>query len=411
MDEHSDDRWLGEASDEEEWLSTWNGRGREIISLHIPLPLYISINPYFERPSSSNIFFSILFNDFSRFRSLLGSRSASLRDIDELGRTLLHCSLLRNKGPDFCRFLLDQGAETQVNVLSFRCDGISKAETPLHTAIAAIPKVPEPWHEPPEWAYERIRWLLEAGADVHIPDSSGISCLDLAFSIADNKLKSIVIPHADIDVIGHILVSKAGGKPLLRQWLEHGPESTLANINLLVESGTDPQAKNSLGQTCLHLVLESAAADSPLQPKELRRVLVQLIKNGADVNAANHNGDSVTDLAFHHRDPQSTLGTYPADLWACSLAACGHNVFVDFQNSQPRLPRFDSQYTSKDFEALWDGVKDRSYIFTNILHSPKETLNDSFSAVAQVFQPGDLASLLQTEPCLFEAITGSGGIA
>ncbi|RSL72941.1 hypothetical protein CEP53_000945 [Fusarium sp. AF-6] len=307
MNEPSDNRRPAEASEEEKWLSTWNGCGRKVISLHIPLPLYISINPYFERPSSSNIFFSIFLNDFSKFRSLLASGSASLRDVDEIGRTLLHYSLLRNKGPQFCRFLLDQGAATQVNVLSFRYDGISKAETPLHTAIAAIPKIPEPWDEPPEWTYERISWLLEAGADVHIPDSSGISSLDLAFSIADNKLKSIIIPHADIDVTENILVSKAGGKPLLRQWLEHGPVSTLANINLVVENGANPKAKNSLGHTCLHIVLESAAAGSPLQPKELRRVLVQLIKNGADVNATNHSGNSVTDLAFHHQDPQITL--------------------------------------------------------------------------------------------------------
>ncbi|RSL45896.1 hypothetical protein CEP54_014092 [Fusarium duplospermum] len=313
-------------------------------------------------------------------------------------------SLLQNIGSQFCRFLLDQGAETQVNVHSFRYNGIFKAETPLHVAIVAIPKIPDPWDEPLERTYDRISWLLEAGADVHIPDSSGMSCLDLAFSIADKRLKSIIIPRADIDVIGNILVSQAGGKPLLRQWLEHGPESTLANINLLVEAGANPKARNSLGQNCLHLVLESAAADSQLQSKELRRVLVQLIKNGADVDATNHDGNSVTDLAFHHLDPQSTLGTYPADLWACSLAACGYNVFVDFQNGQPRLPRFDSRYTSKDFETLWDGVKDRSYIFTTILHSPKETLNDSFSAVAQVFQPGDLASLLKTEPGLFEGM-------
>ncbi|KAI8654172.1 hypothetical protein NCS56_01373800 [Fusarium sp. Ph1] len=102
-------------------------------------------------------------------------------------------SLLWNKGAKFCRFLLDHGAETQVDVLSFRRKWISKGETPLHVAIENIPKIPdplnkvlEPWSGVPVWAYDRISWLLEAGADVHIPNSIGSSCLDLAFCSADD---------------------------------------------------------------------------------------------------------------------------------------------------------------------------------------------------------------------------------
>lgn len=189
---------------------------------------------------------------------------------------------------------------------------------------------------------------------------------------------------------------------MLLQWLQHGLGSTLANINHLIETGANPNARNSFGQTCLHLLIKSAGF--PFQPEELRRVLAQLIKHGADVNATDHNGNSVTDISFHQPDLPTTAGSYPADLWACSLAACGYDVFVDFQNSQPRLPRFDSWYHSDHFETLWDGVGDRSYILTNIIHSSKDALSDIFSTLARIFQPGDLARLLEIEPCLLEGM-------
>lgn len=144
--------------------------------------------------------------------------------------------------------------------------------------------------------------------------------------------------------------------------------------------------------------------NSPAQSENLRRVLVELIKHGADVNATDQNGNSVTNLAFHHSVPQRKLGTYLADLWACSLVACGYDVFVDFQNSQLRLPCFDAEYTMNHFQTLWHDITDRSYILTNIAHLSKETLNDACSTILKILRPGELGRLLEIEPCLFEGL-------
>lgn len=108
MDKSGSGRWLAEASDKGNVLTTSRCHGighphsvlclipgqrpflARILCLHLPLPLYTSISPFFERPSYSEIFTSIKHGRFKLFRSLLSSSSSSIRDVDEKGRTLLH---------------------------------------------------------------------------------------------------------------------------------------------------------------------------------------------------------------------------------------------------------------------------------------------------------------------------------
>lgn len=174
----------------------------------------------------------------------------------------------------------------------------------------------------------------------------------------------------------------------------------MANLRLLIKSGAYPDARNSVGQNCLHICIQFA--DAREEPNGLRRALVELIRQGADVNATDHSGNTVTDVAFHRLDPQGAQGTYPADLWACSLAACGYDVLGEFQGGQARLTRCDSQYEKKHFESLWEGIEDRSYILNNVLSLPRETLNHTFPEVLKTIPQTELRTLLDFHLSFFE---------
>lgn len=66
------------------------------------------------------------------------------------------------------------------------CDRVNKGATPLHVAILALYSKRYSSTVIHQWVYERIRWLVEAGADVSTADSRGTSCLDLALRIKDH---------------------------------------------------------------------------------------------------------------------------------------------------------------------------------------------------------------------------------
>ncbi|EEU33609.1 uncharacterized protein NECHADRAFT_89312 [Fusarium vanettenii 77-13-4] len=281
-------------------------------------------------------------------------------------------ALFWEEGDRFCRFILDHSTKAQFGVI-------------LRGS---------------RWT--RIDWLLEAGADVHAHGRSGRSCFSLAFSIDDDKLKKSIIAYADLDVLDGILVTKAEGTPILLQWLRDCPESTLSNLGLLVRSGANPNATNSLGQTCLHLCIQYA---HPQMDGYLRRAMVELIQCGADVYAKDHIGRSLTELAFYCSGSEGLLGTYPADLWSCSLVACGYDVFGNIQGRQPRLPRFGTLYKKIHFRTLWEEVNDGSYLLTNIAALPKEQFSNTFLEITEILPVADLRRLFDFRPSLFHGTT------
>ncbi|KAI8653278.1 hypothetical protein NCS55_01312900 [Fusarium keratoplasticum] len=300
MGEREDDYWPLEAGEAKKLLPKSRNSVRGVVGHHVPLPLYTFIKPYCERPSYSDIFTAIKSENLSWFRSLLSTGLASLWDIDENGRTLWHYALLWEEGTHFCRLLLDNGAAGLLGVIPHRASRIEA--TPLHVAIQVIYNKMKLERTVPTWAYTRTRWLLEAGADVHVSDMNGMSCFDLAFHIDDYELQRTIIPYTDVDVLETILVAETLRGPLLQQWLRDSLESTLANLRLLVKSGACPDARSSVGQNCLHICIQFA--DSRKAPNALRRALVELISQGADVNATDHSGNTVTDVAFRRLDPR-----------------------------------------------------------------------------------------------------------
>lgn len=126
---------------------------------------------------------------------------------------------------------------------------------------------------------------------------------------------------------------------------------------LLLERGAKIDDRNSLGQTCLHLCVESAHF---VDGRELPS-LVYLIRSGADVSAVDHGGFSVSLCAYCPNpsyDRSKELGGYRGDLWDAALAQCGRDINKMRESTpHPRRPLYTKRYTRQYFERLWRGFE------------------------------------------------------
>ena len=95
-------------------------------------------------------------------------------------------------------------------------------------------------------------------------------------------------------------------------------------IALLLARGADVNARDTLGNTCLHAVMDydplpDCVGKSRLERKDdLRDILMLMITAGADVYAINDNGETVSAIA-HLR------GHFK--MWSEVLEACGYDVY------------------------------------------------------------------------------------
>jgi ankyrin repeat protein len=142
-------------------------------------------------------------------------------------------------------------------------------------------------------SFEKIRQLIDAGADVNCCDIDGLSPLFYALLREDMALLLIqnganVVAH---DRNGGNILEKAaryGGPKLIRSILEAGADITdeaplasaalsrgkIENVRLLVEAGADVNATEGLSEPALH----AACAMADLE------VVAYLLDNGADIN-------------------------------------------------------------------------------------------------------------------------------
>jgi Ankyrin repeat len=162
--------------------------------------------------------------------------------------------------------------------------------------------------------------------------------------------------------------SKWGNSPLLLLAHNYSGGYDPERFALLLRRGSNIHARNSYtGDTCLHICIESARYCEYF--KELES-LILLVKNGADVNACNYDGASVSEYAYwssedDDEDNRWLIGGYRGDLWDAVLSECGYDI-TEMRKGFPRRPRYTKNYTREHFEGLWRGREE----FCPYYHDP-----------------------------------------
>lgn len=128
-----------------------------------------------------------------------------------------------------------------------------------------------------------IKTLLDQGADIHTQNEWGLTPIMLAsqYNPSVNVLKALLDAGADIQE----------AEPKYRSNALHlaaDKSSSPKVIAELLKAGADLNARNYLGETALIMAVNS-------NPET--RVISELIKAGADINARDYQGHSVLEYA------------------------------------------------------------------------------------------------------------------
>jgi hypothetical protein len=114
---------------------------------------------------------------------------------------------------------------------------------------------------------------------------------------------------------------------------------------MFLAKGPDLSARDYNGDTCLHKFLQSAnftIGDF--------KILVSLIRAGANVFAVNFKGKSVSDIArFHYLSKDTTY------MWEAALTVCGYDI-AQFNGGVRANIKFNKRQTIADYKRLQDMV-------------------------------------------------------
>jgi hypothetical protein len=126
-----------------------------------------------------------------------------------------------------------------------------------------------------------------------------------------------------------------------------------AKFDIFLRRGTNLKARDNWGRTCLHKCIKYARLAKCSDEQES---LVLLVKKGADVNACDNCGTSISETAYtySYHDEEDGLAGYLGDLWDAVLSECGHDI-TEMRQGFPRRPHYARRYTREDFERLWRG--------------------------------------------------------
>jgi hypothetical protein len=156
------------------------------------------------------------------------------------------------------------------------------------------------------------------------------------------------------------------------------------SIAVLLQRGADVAHRDMNGNTCLHHCLdsfrycpyrlrdpecerphwydESSNPDPSQWIHHYSAAFILLVNSGADVNAEDRFGRSVSDIAYAPfidimAGTDETISAR-GDVWDFALAMCGNNISEFRQRARaPRKARYSQFYTRQDFEDLWAGNK------------------------------------------------------
>ena len=151
------------------------------------------------------------------------------------------------------------------------------------------------------------------------------------------------------------------------------PELNIRKLSRLLEIGFDILDVDDFGNTCLHLFF-LMCTDVP-RALDWATSLVYLVSQGADVQAVNSSGQTISDIAY-----QRHCNTYPSnldvsfmrgDLWDLVLVASGHDL-ADFRSFFPRTASYGKNYTREHFERLWKGREEQCPYWDDLDWPPRD---------------------------------------
>ena len=111
-----------------------------------------------------------------------------------------------------------------------------------------------------------------------------------------------------------------------------GGRSSVEAISFLVSRGSDINALDNKGRTCLHSYLQGYRYSRLDYIREARDVLVYLLNHGANPRAVDNSGKSVSDTAYG----LSFRSIETGDLWDAALIDAGYN-HEEFRRGWPRV--------------------------------------------------------------------------
>ncbi|KAH6984952.1 hypothetical protein BKA56DRAFT_655251 [Ilyonectria sp. MPI-CAGE-AT-0026] len=345
-------------------------------------------------PSDSPIFNLVSRGRMADLQKLLMQGQASLRDHDEHGGSLLQLVI------DFAQFLVDHGAD--VDHLA-RCVIRGFNVTINETAKAGVFH-----HIIPDFAFkgrqftrliECRRVLLNAGADPMICyEEDGVprmSALNSTFYFGTPETIELFLNHArPFADVNNSSIDTEGRSPFLSYC--SGMIWTVDGFQMLMRRGANIQARDAHGKTSLHLcVWIYDSGYNSTAPRAKFDALVYLVQCGADVDAVDDFGVSVSQTAYesdarpsYYAIPRRGTGltksaldvdavdsfelsiaqimgdSHPqsdsqvGDIWDAVLAESGHDV-AKYRSRHPRLARYTEHYTPADFRSIWQGKEER----------------------------------------------------
>ncbi|KAH8886428.1 ankyrin [Thozetella sp. PMI_491] len=310
----------------------------------------ISINRV--RPRESQVFHLVRSGRLDDLRKALSQGTASVRDHDEYGRSLLFYA---TRQPEVCKFLIESGLDLD-HVAPNYLEDPPNSEAPFPVLALELndqEKMPA--------VLERInrcrQLLLEAGADPSIQVVNGgllftpfeCCCFD---GIQDSM--RIYLDYGtyftDIETS-----DRNGNTPLLLQFLGGGNGYHEDKFAFLIKRGANVNAIDVFGRSCLHIAI--MGSHGPFRVKEEFNAVSLLIRSGGDVYLKDASGKSASDAAYWRSSiayDGEDVGSYWGDFWDALLAASGYRV-SDFRQNSPRTPRYTQEYPRAVFLWLWEG--------------------------------------------------------
>jgi hypothetical protein len=307
-------------------------------------------------PDNSELFTIVQDGIVDQLKDLLDRRQCTLRDRDTFGTPLLHYAM---DNPEICKFLVENGADVD-EVACLLWNRAYQGPPLIEYSVDYEDTYEDDWNGDKRRLdmFECRRLLLQDGADPTLPGINDTinSFRDCLLNGFDDSLK-VILDFSPLFI--HLEETDQHGNTALLQLLGHigfGCHDTM-RVKLLLDRGANIRARNSLGNNCLQIALNSACAPgvSRVPDMDEMEAVILLIQRGADVFNTDNSNRSTFDDAYvcDHGSSGSFLGGYRGDLWDAALSRCDYSDYM--RKPEDRVRHYTKYYTQEDFRLLWKG--------------------------------------------------------